>query len=159
VKNNPQFEPPVREHPHPLGLPRSRLHRLAHVVGLVAASILMFVLGGVLSSTGIVRKCIGIVAPALQGLEKRVDEGVDAPRLSRARDWVGRQKLEGNRPSPAFLDVGTTKEEVLRIQGEPDRVSEEVWYYGASTIRFRDGRVTGWSSDTSRPIKVRSGQP
>jgi hypothetical protein len=40
--------------------------------------------------------------------------------------------------------VGSTKDEVLAVQGTPTRFSESQWSYGLSDVRFQSGRVTSW---------------
>ena len=49
-------------------------------------------------------------------------------------------------PEPAsqertFFTLGSSKGEVLRIQGKPAKVYGQTWVYGLSDITFRDGRV------------------
>ncbi len=56
--------------------------------------------------------------------------------------------------APIFIKVGSTKQDVLAIQGKPTSSSEFEWRYGASTIRFLDGRVTGWTRRLGSPLKV-----
>jgi hypothetical protein len=40
--------------------------------------------------------------------------------------------------------VGSTKDEVLSVQGTPDSFSDREFIYGAATVHFDDGRVTSW---------------
>ena len=47
-------------------------------------------------------------------------------------------------PVPASFTVGSTKDEVLAVQGTPTRVTERLWEYGASRVFFTDNRVTRW---------------
>jgi len=47
-------------------------------------------------------------------------------------------------PVPASFTVGSTKDEVLAVQGTPTRVTERLWEYGASRVFFTDGRVARW---------------
>lgn len=47
---------------------------------------------------------------------------------------------------PAFFTLGSTKNEVIAIQGTPTRILGRTWYYGFSTIRFKDGRVKGFDN-------------
>ncbi|MEJ8756370.1 J domain-containing protein [Pontibacter sp. H259] len=52
-----------------------------------------------------------------------------------------------------YFTIGSTKEEVLKIQGTPDEVhkyesfKEEVWNYGYSSITFKNGKVAEFSND------------
>ncbi len=50
--------------------------------------------------------------------------------------------------------LGSTKDEVLAIQGEPDQSLTKQFRYGASYVYFSRGRVTGWNSE-SPPLKVK----
>ncbi len=55
-----------------------------------------------------------------------------------------------------YFTVGSTREEVLRIQGPPTFKLEMVWFYGDSQVQFdSDGKVTHiW--DISKNLKVKS---
>ncbi|MBN1459539.1 MAG: hypothetical protein JXA57_08375 [Armatimonadetes bacterium] len=51
--------------------------------------------------------------------------------------------------SPEFLGFGSTREDVLRLMGEPTRVAvtsaeREQWFYGLSRVTLDDGRLVGW---------------
>lgn len=51
-----------------------------------------------------------------------------------------------------FYTLGSSKEEVKRIQGSPTRISNyetigEIWGYGSSTITFKNGRVYEYSDN------------
>lgn len=45
-----------------------------------------------------------------------------------------------------FFKPGSTKDEVLAVQGAPDRVSGETWWYGTAAVTFAGGRVAGYSN-------------
>jgi len=47
--------------------------------------------------------------------------------------------------SPYFT-IGSTKNDVLRIQGTPDNFTESTFGYGYSTVRFENDRVVAWSN-------------
>ncbi len=55
-----------------------------------------------------------------------------------------------------YFTVGSTREEVLKIQGPPTFKLEMVWFYGDSQVQFdSDGKVTNiW--DISKNLKVKS---
>ena len=60
------------------------------------------------------------------------------------------------RPAPAgFFTVGSTKEEVLAVQGTPTRISEYQWGYGLSHVSFQGGRVTSWYVSPVNALRVR----
>jgi len=47
---------------------------------------------------------------------------------------------------PAFFSLGSSKDEVLAVQGTPTRISNQIWTYGFSEIRFRDERVVAFDN-------------
>jgi hypothetical protein len=58
-------------------------------------------------------------------------------------------------PVPASFTVGSTKDEVLAVQGTPTKVTERLWEYGASRVFFTDNRVTRWEVWPGSPLHVR----
>jgi hypothetical protein len=61
-------------------------------------------------------------------------------------------------PQVPYFTVGSTKNDVLRIQGTPTRLTGGVFEYGRSEVFFQDGRVESWFSDPSSPLKARMPQ-
>ena len=65
---------------------------------------------------------------------------------------------EYNYTSP-YYTKGSTKDEVLSIQGTPTSFSEfgstETWYYGASYVEFKNGIVHSWSDIGGNKLKVK----
>ncbi|MEE8292570.1 MAG: DnaJ domain-containing protein [Candidatus Tectomicrobia bacterium] len=57
--------------------------------------------------------------------------------------------------SRGFFTVGSTKDEVLAIQGTPTSVTDRVWDYGHSRVYFRHGRVTRWDIWSRSPLKAK----
>jgi hypothetical protein len=55
-------------------------------------------------------------------------------------------------PVPASFTVGSTKDEVLAVQGTPTRVTERLWEYGASRVFFTGNRVTRWEVWPGSPL-------
>lgn len=47
-------------------------------------------------------------------------------------------------PNGESFTVGSTKDQVLGVQGTPDSFSENEYRYGSSHVYFRNGRVVGW---------------
>lgn len=62
--------------------------------------------------------------------------------VSREREWEH------------FFKPGSTKDEVLSVQGPPDRVSGDAWFYGADRVTFLKGLVSAYSNDGGR-LRVR----
>ena len=59
-------------------------------------------------------------------------------------------------PSDAdFFTLGSSKDEVLSVQGTPDHFSENSFHYGHSMIHFTSDRVTGWNEATNYPLEVK----
>lgn len=55
-----------------------------------------------------------------------------------------------------YLTVGSTKEEVLALQGTPTEASDDKLVYGKSELYLKDDVVTGWRIDpVSSPIRVK----
>jgi outer membrane protein assembly factor BamE (lipoprotein component of BamABCDE complex) len=57
--------------------------------------------------------------------------------------------------SRGYFTVGSTKDEVLTVQGTPSSFNDSTWSYGYSNVYFRDGRVFSWSNSTINPLKVK----
>jgi hypothetical protein len=62
----------------------------------------------------------------------------------------------GNENTKArFFEKGSSKNEVLAIQGKPDRDAGNVWDYGVSRVYFDNDRVKGWDESPFNPLRVR----
>jgi hypothetical protein len=61
-------------------------------------------------------------------------------------------------PLVRYFTVGSTKDDVLRIQGPPASVAGNVFRYGLSEVHFKDGRVESWRIDPTSPLKARMPQ-
>jgi len=55
-------------------------------------------------------------------------------------------KEKGERGSRPFFTLGSTRDEVLAVQGTPARIMGNRWQYGFSEIRFREGRVIAYDN-------------
>lgn len=53
-----------------------------------------------------------------------------------------------------YFTVGSSIGEVLRIQGPPDAVVNNTWFYGESYIEFEDGVVKDWKRTAEYPLKA-----
>ena len=57
-------------------------------------------------------------------------------------------------PNKGYFTVGSTKDEVITVQGTPDSFSEGTFNYGSSRVYFRNGRVSSWNQGyTSLKVK------
>ena len=62
--------------------------------------------------------------------------------------------LKTKRCSEDCFTIGSTKDEVLAIQGTPDYQDDYTFWFSASRVSFNDNRVTGWYSFHTRRLKV-----
>ncbi len=53
-----------------------------------------------------------------------------------------------------YFTVGSTKDEVLAIQGTPTSFSETQWGYGLFHVSFQGGRVTNWYISPVNSLKA-----
>jgi hypothetical protein len=53
-----------------------------------------------------------------------------------------------------YFTIGSTKDEVLAIQGTPDRFTSEAFQYGTSEVLFQNDRVVNWTNSYPR-LRVR----
>lgn len=53
-----------------------------------------------------------------------------------------------------YFTLGSTKDEVLAVQGTPKKIIGDTWYYEYSSIDFYNGKVKGYSN-ISKNLKVR----
>jgi isocitrate lyase len=58
------------------------------------------------------------------------------------------------RTAKGYFTIGSTKDEVLAVQGAPTEFTDLVWYYGSSSVFFRGNRVTRWDVSSGSPLKV-----
>ena len=54
-----------------------------------------------------------------------------------------------------YFTVGSTKDQVLAVQGTPDEVSDSTFTYGYSRVVFNQGRVESWYQARTDPLKVK----
>ena len=59
-------------------------------------------------------------------------------------------------PQVPYFTVGSTKQDVIRVQGPPSKVEGDVFTYGSSQVYFKYGRVESWRQDPASPLKARA---
>ncbi len=59
-------------------------------------------------------------------------------------------------PSLQTFGMGSTKNEVIIVQGTPTMFSPTIFGYGRSEVYFQDGHVVGWKSDAATPLHATS---
>ncbi len=57
--------------------------------------------------------------------------------------------------SRGYFTVGSTKDEVLGVQGTPTQLNAYRWSYGLSHVQFQGDRVVSWENSRYNPLKVR----
>ena len=55
-----------------------------------------------------------------------------------------------------FFTYGSSIADVALIQGPPDRMEANTWYYGESEVHFVDGRVDYWYRTADKPLKAKA---
>lgn len=58
-------------------------------------------------------------------------------------------------PQVPYFTVGSTKDDVVRVQGAPTRSTNTRLSYGLSEVYLKDGRVQSWKMNPSSPLKAR----
>ncbi len=53
-----------------------------------------------------------------------------------------------------FFTLGSSKDEVLAVQGTPTQMSDNRWSYGFSYVDFEKGKVARWYSSDENPLRV-----
>jgi hypothetical protein len=53
-----------------------------------------------------------------------------------------------------FFTVGSTKDEVLAVQGTPTKFTDTTLTYGLSDVFFANGRVVSWNQYATNPLKA-----
>ena len=54
-----------------------------------------------------------------------------------------------------YFTVGSTKDEVLAVQGTPTKLDYYEWGYGLSTVQFRNDRVVSWTIYGVNPLRAK----
>jgi hypothetical protein len=82
-----------------------------------------------------------------KGKVQRWEESPDNPLLTSINPWTEKMNAE-------FFSKGSSKKEVLAVQGAPDRDAGSVWDYGVSRVYFDNDRVKGWDESPLNPLRV-----
>lgn len=67
---------------------------------------------------------------------------------------INTQKHRGGPVEAGFYTLGSSKEDVVRLQGEPEQVRHGVFRYGFSSVFFEDNVVVGWHQSPSTRLNV-----
>lgn len=60
---------------------------------------------------------------------------------------VADEKIASAPPPPDLFSKGDSVADVLAIQGKPDKIDTNIWYYGNSVIVFDKGKVIHWEEN------------
>lgn len=74
---------------------------------------------------------------------------------NKLKSLIGHSRKNKGR-NKGYFTIGSTKSEVMAVQGQPSSINETYWTYGLSTIDFQNGKVTGYSNIENN-LKVRGG--
>jgi len=85
--------------------------------------------------------------PAKKELIKKNNQGQPSPPVEVTPDAQ-------EKPMPRYFTYGSTIGEVLSIQGKPDYIEDNVWFYGKSFIEFEDGVVKNWKRTPDNPLNA-----
>lgn len=80
-----------------------------------------------------------------------IDPGTEPVTDQMGSTTVEKEQVE---PENEYFTVGSSIGEVLRIQGPPDAVVNDTWFYGESYIEFENGVVKDWKRTAAYPIKA-----
>jgi len=97
---------------------------------------------------------LAIVAPLLVWSLWPADEAVDME----VREVPVRIVPPVSTRAPVLM-LGMTQDEVLAIEGEPTRRSEDRWEYGPSWVQFEAGALVDWHSSPLRALRVTTPGP
>jgi serine/threonine protein kinase len=79
---------------------------------------------------------------------------VDQQRLAEAAVKAGQQRLAAAAKAIGrFFTIGSTRDEVLAIQGTPDSLIGSSFFYESSMVTFQGDKVSSWSN-SSKNLKV-----
>lgn len=53
-----------------------------------------------------------------------------------------------------YFTIGSSTIDVLRVQGTPDSVVDNTWFYGESSVEFEDGVVKDWKRSVANPLNA-----
>jgi hypothetical protein len=63
-------------------------------------------------------------------------------------------ELTSTAKSSSAFKFGDTKEQVMKVQGTPTRISDDAFFYGGSRVDFQEGYVVGWYIEDGSPLRV-----
>jgi curved DNA-binding protein CbpA len=73
--------------------------------------------------------------------------------VSGSKDISEINAIPNTQPADYFT-YGSSIGEVLSIQGRPDSIDGDYWFYGNSYVKFKDGVVEDWKRSSEFPLKA-----
>ena len=67
---------------------------------------------------------------------------------------TNKTKKKNNIPRYNYFTEGSSIGEVIIIQGPPDKMLNDIWYYGKSEVHFNNGKVSYWIRTPNTPLKA-----
>ena len=135
-------------------LPKPLLWRLAaavaEVAGLVVAAAALLLLAGQYRH---VKDVVDVLIPDAAVRSFVSDDA--AQRVNAVKQKLRTELGKQQAPSDRTFGQGSTKADVLAVQGEPDRKTDSTWWYGESEVYFAGGRVVGGKGAPGSPLKMR----
>jgi len=87
------------------------------------------------------------------GVVKSWNESIDNPLKIKPVDSALGTRTAHSRLTSRFT-YGSTKADVLALQGKPTHMTNTVWDYGLAKVYFENGRVVKWTDSPLLPLKV-----
>ena len=67
---------------------------------------------------------------------------------------TNKTKKKNNIPRYNYFTEGSSIGAVILIQGPPDKMLNDIWYYGKSEVHFKNGKVSYWIRTPNTPLKA-----
>lgn len=85
-------------------------------------------------------------APLLEQIQEIRNLEEQKKALPQSHDKVATLPSPQRSVSRNYFTIGSSKNEVLAVQGTPSSIIGDTWHYDYSSIRFLDGKVKGYSN-------------
>ena len=90
-----------------------------------------------------------------ENLKLRLENTALRKQLDKAKQPDSKQVNNDIFENDAYFTVGSTKDEVVAVQGTPSSFTKNEFKYGYSKVYFRNGRVTSWYNSDVDPLKAK----
>ena len=97
---------------------------------------------------------------SLEAEEKKVAEAIRREKADKKKQekLAAANKIQESESSEVtykgYFTIGSNKDEVLAIQGQPDDFDGRVWWFGLSRVFFKQNRVEKWNN-TDKNLKAK----